>query len=183
MEIPKNFSPQIANSRKTLITPGIPKNYLFGSLAFCIFVLAVYFVMAGYVKFANSQIENLDREIQDTVTSLSTEEVEKVLVLDAQLRGLKILLPQHIFVSDLFSLLENNTSPQVSFSSFKLDTAQRVLSLEGTAPSLTEVSIQAAALKSQQYVRDVVLKDVRQGGVGFEFKLEINFTNDLILVK
>lgn len=183
MEIPKNFSPQIASVKKSFVTPGIPKNYLFGSLAFCIFALAIYFIMAGYVKLANSQIENLDREIQDTVTSLSAEEVEKVLALDAQLRGLRKLLPQHVFVSELFSLLENNTSPQVIFSSFKLNTLQRVLNLEGTAPTMSEISIQAAALKKQQYIRDVVLKDVRQGGTGFDFKMEVYFMNDLILAR
>jgi hypothetical protein len=183
MEIPKNFSPQIANVRKTLITPSIPKNYLFGSLAFCLLALAVYLILAGYVKLAGSLIKNLDQEIQDTVASLSVEEVERVLVLDVQLKGLRKLLPQHVFVSEIFSVLENNTSPQVSFSSFKLDTARQVLYLEGLAPTLTEVSIQAAALKDQPYIRDVVLKDARQDAAGFTFRIEVYFANDLIIAK
>jgi hypothetical protein len=163
------------------VTPGIPKNYLFGSLAFCLSVLAIYFVMAGYVKLVNSQVENLDREIQDTIASLSSDEVEKALVLDAQLKGLKKLLPRHIFSSNVFSFLENNTSPQLSFASFKLDTAQRILSLEGVAPTMGDISIQAAAFKEQPFIKEVVLKNVRQEETGFKFKLEVYFAPELLL--
>lgn len=181
MEVPKNFPKQV--SSKSFITPSIPKNYLLGSGAFLLFALAIYFLLAGYLKLARFQIENLDREIQDTVASLSAAEVERVLTLDTQIEGLKLLLPQHVFVSQLFSMLENNTNPVVSFSSFRLDTTQNVMFLEGSAPTLRDVSIQTEALRSQQYIDDVALKDVRLTNENYIFKIEVYFDRDLIILR
>jgi len=69
--------------------------------------------LAGYKSVTESQIENLDREIQDTVATLSASEVEEVLTLDKQIKTLRNLLPQHVYSSIIFSTLEQNTNPEI----------------------------------------------------------------------
>lgn len=183
MEIPKNFSAKLSVNQKTIVSSGIPKNFLLAALAFLILAGALYLLMAGYQKLATGQIENLDREIQDTVASLSSEEVERVLIIDAQLKGLRRLLPSHIFVSQIFSLLENNTNPQVTFTSLDLNVKENSIQLEGRAPSLTDISVQVAALKGVTYVTDVSLSDIKQETASYAFRMEVIFKKDLVLLR
>lgn len=161
-----------------------PKNLFFASLTFLIMAIAAYLFLAGYRKLAEGQIKNADREIQDIVASISLEEVEKVVTLDAQIKGLKRLLPAHIYMSSVLDFLENNTSPNISFQSLKVSAANNSITLNGVAPSLKEISIQAAAFKQNPDVRDVVLKDVSGAGESnFSFQTEILFSRNLILSK
>ncbi|MEW5805610.1 MAG: hypothetical protein AB1721_02715 [Patescibacteria group bacterium] len=183
MEAPKTFSSVSKTKRLPSSNLGVPKSFIFGSLAFLLVALAFYLFLSGYAKVAQSQIKSLDREIQDMVASISLEEVEKVITLDAQIRGLKKLLPGHYFVSSAFDFLENNTNPNISFRSLKLDTRNNVLYLEGVSPDLREISIQSAAFSQHPEINDVVLRDINNVGDSFNFKLELSFSKSLILIK
>jgi len=160
-----------------------PKNFVFGSLAFLLVSLALYLFLSGYSKLTESRIAATDREIQDIVASISLEEVEKVITLDAQIRGLKKLLPAHLFISSVFDFLENNTNPKIAFKSLKVSLQNNTISLEGAANDLEEISIQSAAFKQNPDVRDVILKDVSNVGNSYNFKLDLLFSRSLILIK
>ena len=180
MEAPQN-SQQFPKTE--IAAPATPRNLLLGSMIFLLVTGAFYLFCAGYKKVAQSQVQSLDNEIQDTVASLSKDEVQKVLTLDAEIKKLRILLPGHLYMSRVFDFLEKNTSPKVTFGSLNMDATTNVLQLSGTAPTLTDVSLQAAALKSVQNVRDVVIRDIGIGrdAKSFSFKLDVYTMKSLIL--
>lgn len=183
MEVPKTFSTVSSPRRLPTSNLGPPKGFLLGSLTFLLAALAFYFFLAGYARVAQTQIKSLDREIQDLVASISLEEVEKVITLDAQIRGLKKLLPNHTFPSQVFSFLENNTNPEVSFRSLKLNVQDNQLYLEGVSPTFKAISIQAAAFSRQPEIKNVVLREINKTGNGFQFELELSFDKSLLLIK
>ena len=160
-----------------------PKNFVYGSLAFLLVSGALYLFLSGYLKLVQSRIKSSDREIQDIVASISLEEVEKVITLDAQIRGLKKLLPNHLFISSVFDFLENNTNPDVVFKSMKVAVHNNMISLAGTAKNLEEISIQSAAFKQNPDIKDVVLKDINNVGLGYDFQLDLLFSKSLVLIK
>ncbi len=168
-----------------IAAPATPRNLLFGSLIFLFVTSAFYLFSAGYKKVAETQVQNLDNEIQDTVASLSKDEVQKVLTLDAEIKKLRTLLPNHVYMSRAFQFLETNTSPKIAFSSLNFDTTTNILQLSGTAPSLTDVSLQAAAFKQAPDVRDVVIRDIGIGrdGRAYTFKLDVFVLKSLILAQ
>jgi hypothetical protein len=160
-----------------------PKNFVYGSLAFLLVSGALYLFLSGYSKLVQSRIKSSDREIQDIVASISLEEVEKVITLDAQIRGLKKLLPNHLFISSVFDFLENNTNPDIVFKSMKVAIRNNTISLAGTAKNLGDISVQSAAFKQNPDIKDVVLKDVTGVSQGYNFQLDLLFSKSLVLVK
>ena len=181
MEAPQNIQ-QLPKTE--IAAPATPRNLLLGSLIFLFVAAGFYLFCAGYQKVAASQVQSLDNEIQDTVASLSKDEVQKVLTLDAEIKKLKVLLPGHVYMSHVFDFLEKNTSPKITFTSMNLDTTTNILQLAGTAPTLTDVSLQAAALKQdEQDVRDVVIHDIGVGrdGKSYTFKLDVYILKSLLI--
>ncbi|OIO50921.1 MAG: hypothetical protein COV41_03080 [Candidatus Brennerbacteria bacterium CG11_big_fil_rev_8_21_14_0_20_43_10] len=164
---------------------GTPKNLLFGSAMLLLVAAALYLFCAGYAKVAQDQAVSLDQEIQSTVASLSKDEVTKVLTLDSQIRQLRILLPQHIAASRIFDMLEQNTLPKVTFTSMSFNTDTGSLQLSGTAQSLQDVSLQAAAFKQIPEVKDVAIKDIgiTKNASTFNFKLDISIARSFVLPK
>ncbi len=182
MESPQTFQ-QLPKTE--LGTSGTPKNLLFGSIILLLVAVALYLFCAGYAKIAQDQVASLDQEIQSTVASLSKDEVTKVLTLDSQIRQLRMLLPQHIAASRIFDMLEQNTLPKVTFVLMSLDTDTGSLQLSGTAQSLQDVSLQAAAFKQVPEVTDVAIKDIgiTKNASTFSFKLDISIARSFVLPK
>ena len=81
MEAPQNIQ-QLPKTE--IAAPATPRNLLLGSLIFLFVAAGFYLFCAGYQKVAASQVQSLDNEIQDTVASLSKDEVQKVLTLDGK---------------------------------------------------------------------------------------------------
>lgn len=160
-----------------------PKNFVFGSLAFLLIASALYLFLSGYAKLVQSRIKSADREIQDVVASISLEEVDRVITLDAQIRGLKKLLPSHLYISSVFDFLENNTNPDITFKSLKVSVQNNTISLAGTGKDLQGISVQAAAFKQNSDIKDVILKDVNGVGAAYNFQLDLLFSKSLILAK
>ena len=128
-------SPQRTQTSKISPAPTLPTNLIIFSLIAFLAALGFYLFLAGYKSVTESQIENLDREIQDTVATLSASEVERVLILDKQIKTLRNLLPQHIYSSRIFLTLEQNTNPAIVFNSLSLDSTNYKLDLTGNSPS------------------------------------------------
>jgi len=93
-------SSQKTPTQKISPAPTLPTNLIIFSLIVFLAALGFYLFLAGYKSVTESQIENLDREIQDIVATLSASEVERVLTLDKQVKTLRSLL----FFDNFFNL-------------------------------------------------------------------------------
>ena len=64
-----------------------------------------------------------------------------------------------------------------------LDVGDNAIRLEGRAQSLTDISVQVAALKGVTYVTDVALSDIKQETDKYAFRIEVIFKKDLVLLR
>jgi hypothetical protein len=174
-------SPQRTQTSKISPAPTLPTNLIIFSLIAFLAALGFYLFLAGYKSVTESQIENLDREIQDTVATLSASEVERVLILDKQIKTLRNLLPQHIYSSRIFLTLEQNTNPAIVFNSLSFDSTNYKLDLTGNSPSLEDIATQAAAFGNVVGIKEVKISDINQTGSGYDFKLEITLDSNFLL--
>ena len=174
-------SPKKVQTQKISPAPTLPTNLLVFSLIAFLAALGFYLFLAGYKSVTESQIENLDREIQDTVTTLSASEVEKVLTLDKQIKTLRNILPQHVYPSIIFSTLEQNTNPAIVFDSLSFDASSNKLDLTGKSSSLKDIATQAAAFGNITGIKDVTISDINQTGSRYNFKLELILDNNFLL--
>ncbi|HOM68546.1 MAG TPA: hypothetical protein PLA57_02050 [Candidatus Paceibacterota bacterium] len=168
-------------TQKISSAPTLPTNLIIFSLITFLAALGFYLFLAGYKSVTESQIENLDREIQDTVATLSASEVERVLTLDKQIKTLRSLLPQHVYSSIIFSTLEQNTNPKIIFNSLSFDSNNNKLSLNGNSPSLEDIATQAAAFGNITGIKEVKISDIAKAGDGYDFKFEITLDNNFLL--
>ena len=181
-----NLNTQSSSSPKTSTkrispAPTLPTNLIIFSLIAFLAALGFYLFLAGYKSVTESQIENLDREIQDTVATLSASEVERVLTLDKQIKTLRNLLPQHVYSSIIFSTLEQNTNPAIVFNSLSFNSNNFQLNLTGNSPSLEDIATQAAAFGNINGIKEVKISDINQTGSNYNFKLEITLDNNFLL--
>ena len=177
-----NIKPQQrTQTSKISPAPTLPTNLIIFSLIAFLAALGFYLFLAGYKSVTESQIENLDREIQDTVATLSASEVERVLILDKQIKTLRNLLPQHIYSSRIFLTLEQNTNPAIVFNSLSFDSTNYKLDLTGNSPSLEDIATQAAAFGNIVGIKEVKISDINQTGSGYDFKLEITLDSNFLL--
>jgi len=174
-------SPQRTQTSKISPAPTLPTNLIIFSLIAFLAALGFYLFLAGYKSVTESQIENLDREIQDTVATLSASEVERVLILDKQIKTLRNLLPQHVYSSRIFLTLEQNTNPAIVFNSLSFDSTNYKLDLTGNSPSLEDIATQAAAFGNIVGIKEVKISDINQTGSGYDFKLEITLDSNFLL--
>lgn len=173
-ELPKPFS-------QAQIEVGWPKTFLTISAVAFIASLSFYFILAGYERFVSRQDRDLDKEIQDIAATLAPEEVQKLLLLDSQIQNLKSLLPSHTYGSRVLEYLEANTLPRTKYTSVSLSLRSRRLSLQGIAPDVENVSLQAEALSRAEETEAFATKNVGAGQGGFGFLFEVIFDKDLVL--
>jgi len=168
-EIPKPFS-------QVEIRVGWPRTLLLASLIFFVLSVSVYFVLAGYVRVADRQSKDLDKEIQDIAASLPADEIQKLIVLDSQIKNLKGLLPNHVYLSRVLEYLEVNTLPRTKITGVVVSTKNRQLSLQGVVPDTQTASLQAASFEKSKDTAAFSIKSIGTsvGGLGFIFEIFFN---------
>jgi|GEM_PF-6317239 len=173
-EIPKPFS-QVQSGLAW------PKTLLTASAACFGLALASFLVLAGYERAVTRQSKDLDQEIQDIAASISPAEIQKLLVLDSQIKSLKELLPQHIYMSRVLEYLEVHAVPTARLMSLSANARRARISLQGSAPDAKTVSVQAAAYENAQLTKEFFIRGVGPGPGGLSFVFELTFDRALVL--
>ncbi len=161
-QITTTFIPKKPIEEIVVNTPGhrsAPAGTLF-IIAIIVLILTIISVggIIFYNKFLNSDIDQLQKSL-----TLSEKEYEPTLLveltkLDKRLKGGATVLNQHVVVSPIFDLIEQNTLKTVRFSKFDLKVSESGIYevvLAGEADNY-----QTIALQSQNFGDITVFKDV-----------------------
>jgi hypothetical protein len=152
---------------------------LVASLAFsivvpCLILAAAYGIMAFRLKQNMKMIETKKQDfemLEQNIRRLTkTVKEQKILEKGARLAAIRFLLDTHIYWTNFFQFLEDNTFENVYFSGFSGDTEGKYV-LDGTARSLREIDEQIKQLKT--LAPDVIKTGADGVGIGSVYKKDM----------
>ncbi|MEK7560065.1 MAG: hypothetical protein AAB522_02075 [Patescibacteria group bacterium] len=166
---------KLASSPSTFIPEG--SGALF-RIAF-IFFIAVAVLSGGLMLYRNYVVNSLEVD-RATLAKLETEfdsafvsEINRVsnsIVVAAD------MLDKHLKQSDIFLLLEENTTPQVFYNNFIYAHDQKSLVLLGEAASYSAIALQAGIFESLDKIESAVFSNLTLRDTGkIAFTLTLNF--------
>ena len=149
----------------------------------CISMSVVYVVQRQIVV-------NLDNAIQKSNRKLaSVKDVDKILTVQNQLKGLTGLHTGKPATSRVFAYLQKTTPKNVSLNKLNLDFSTTSITVGGSAASLDDIKNYADILKSATYTvyggksqkafSDVVLSNFSKNDKGATFTITAKFATDL----
>jgi hypothetical protein len=174
-----SISHQMSSAR---IAIGWPRTLFALTAVLVILAVGAQILIAGYSRVLASRSAAMDSEIRALSGAVPGEDLDWLVKLNLQIRNLHLLLNQHVYLSRLLDALERATLPQVRYTVADISIADSVVSLRGIAPSLEDLSLQAAALRQSPHIIEVMVNsaNVAAGGA-VEFDMDLIF--DLALVR
>lgn len=177
--IPKSFDESGRVKIKT------PHNLL--SIISTIIIFSMIAASAGffiYGKILEKKVAAAEQVASAKEASLDYSAVDKIVIVDRQIKTADSLLKNHTALSKLFNVLEENTIKNLRFTSFQfsyISPTQIALVMKGNARSFGAVSKQAELLTSsesaKQYFKSPLFSDLNldpKGNVGFTFLTTID---------
>lgn len=159
---------------------------LFFYISLGIFV-AVLVSLGGLIVLNRGNLnarDGLVHQNQLKEESLRPELLQQVVVLDTRLKNVRTLLGSHPFVSNVFSVLEHATHPQVRFLNFNFTGDSRKVDMSGEAASYRALSRQIGILE-----RDPQVESVEFGGLSanqekfVSFRISVIFKPTLLSIR
>jgi hypothetical protein len=175
-EIP--ISHQMSSAR---IAVGWPRTLFVLTAVLVMLVVGANILIAGYNRVLTSRSAEIERDIKALSAAVPAEDLNWLVKLDSQIQNLRLLLDRHAYLSRLLDELERLTLPQVRYTSADIDIANSSVSLRGIAPSLGDLSLQAAALRQSPHIIEVMVNSASTavGGV-VEFDMDLIFNLALV---
>ncbi len=148
------------------------------SLSFFIFIgaIVVYLGMNfGYVPYLNTQIKNIDKDIESLSQSVGEQEKNELINFYSQLVNINKLIDSQAKASAVLSFLEKNTHKKVRYTSLAFDAKSDELRISGVASSYEVISEQLNIFSQAPEVESVFLdssaSDKEIKGARFEIRL------------
>jgi len=110
------------------------------AIALAVILTIILFVWNNVIL--KDKLESVRAEIKLLETNQQTQEAQKFVLIQSQLRSLKTILSNHVYSSKFFDWLENLTHPQVALSSISINLIEGSLQLNGVAASVDVLSQQ-----------------------------------------
>jgi hypothetical protein len=147
-----------------------------------ILVLAVWGGIKAYSFFVlEKQLAEISFEIVDIEKSIDGNEVKKLVDLDKTIVLAEDLLARHIYNSNFFILLQDETLPLVQWGGLSLQPEEGRAELSGKTVSFSMLAKQIISFESSQFNAEI--SDISLGENGVEFSAFLNFDPGLLLRK
>ena len=164
---------QIPTFSRSPLSRGGP--FLFyGSIGVC---AAVLIGIGGLVVLNLAQKAEREEFIaQNTAKeeSLRPELLNQIAALERRLKGVRTLITDHLFASNVFGVIEANTHPQVRFVNFTFSADSLKVDMSGEAASYSVLARQIGIFEREPQIERVEfggLSSTSDGLVGFKLSL------------
>ncbi len=178
-----SFVPKQTEQAKVEAVPSDPITALgFISLAVAIVFSLVGFGVTYYLESKNIELRN---NIQSIEINLKNVPLDEMLSFYSKTQNINSVLKEHVYVSTIFSILENATEKDVYFKKFDLsfrEGAGYELSISGISPDTRSMVRQIDTLKDIKYLqvfKSVELKNISKDkfeNITFDVKINLNAT-------
>lgn len=142
-----------------------------------VLIIITAIICAGffsYKKTLSGKSSDLDNEIDRIDQKIGDELDIEVISFQKHLSNLKKMLNDHIYYSNVFSLIEKNTVPTVSFESFSGDVSNKNIQLKGKAISFSSLAKQVVAFRESEEISKLDFSSASigtDGGIDFDLSL------------
>jgi len=174
-----NFSPS---------NPGFRSINIFNIIATVLFVgcFLAYGGLFAYKQVLNRQINEVDTKLQAAKNAFEPDKIHELIEASIRIASTQQLLENHVAVSGLFDLLQNQTLGRVQFDNFnfsKKDT-NLTLTMDGKADGYNTIAAQSIIFSENKFIKDPVFSDFDLSATGnVTFKLTLSVDPTLISYK
>lgn len=158
--------------------------FFFISLGLFLFTLAAYGGIFLLNRAQQQTLATLREQIKSKEENLRPELISQILLLDQRLANIRTLLSKHLFLSNVFRLIEQDVHPQVRFSNFNASANSRKADMTGEAASYAALARQIALFEQDPQVERVEFGGLTLTGENLlGFKLTLTFKPALLQVR
>ena len=124
----------------------------------------------------------MTREIEKQKEEFDPALVNELISVSKNIEAAKAIVGEHRVVSPIFTLLEENTLPQVYFQKFSKN--KNSVSLEGETQNYLEIVKQVLIFKTNPLVQEIAFSKLAKGGKDkISFALEIILKPEILSLK
>jgi hypothetical protein len=154
-------------------------------IAFFVFVivLAVWGGLAGLNYSLEKRRTDFSEQTQLKIQSLDQGLIDQIFTLERRINNIRALLNAHVFLSNVFRLLEGDTHPKVRFSNFSVSAATNKIDLSGETESYAVLARQIAIFEGNPQVENVEFGGLSFSGNLLGFKMTIIFRPSLLQIR
>lgn len=160
----------------------------FGGMFFLYFALVFFFFSlagSGGLLLLNRAQDAARQELREQIgakeENIQPELIQQIFLLDTRLANMRSLLSRHIFMSNVFDLVETLTHPQTRFTNFSLNTETRRLDMSGETASYLALAQQIKLFEEHAQIERVDFGNPSLTGINrLNFKMSITFKPGLL---
>lgn len=156
----------------------------FVSLGLFLLILAAYGGLWLLNRAQHQTILTLREQIQSKEEDARPELINQILALDQRLSNIRAILGKHVFLSNIFRLIEKGVHQEVRFSNFNLSANSRKIDLTGEAASYAALARQIALFEQDPQIERVEFGGLTLSGENLlGFKLTLTFKQALLQIR
>jgi hypothetical protein len=151
------------------------KFFVFTLILIFMVVLGYVGLSFGYRPFMESQIAEIESNLQKISKDITEVDKENLILTYSQQENLRKIIMGRIYASKIFPLMQKITHPKVYYSGLDLVLSEKKLELEGSAESYGVLSEQLAFYDKEESIVRYNLEDsvIREGTVMFKVALTL----------
>lgn len=154
----------------TLITWRWP---LWVSLTLFFLAVAAFISLQIYLSRIQADIVGINNQIKAEAARVSADDETAIARLSDSLSAFKSLIANHSYFSKLLELVGSLTYSKVSFAKFDADKDLLTMQLKGSAQNYTALAKQMVALRENENIKSLDVKNINFGTNGLEFELSM----------
>ena len=160
------------------ITPQKSKNYtvtwrwpLWVSLILFFFSLAAFIFFRVYLSRIEADIAGINDQIKAEAAKINEGDETTVVRLADSLAAFSGLVANHSYFSKLLEFVGSLTYSKTVFTKFDADREKGTMQLKGSAQNYTALAKQMVALRENENVKSLEVKNIYFGTSGLDFEL------------
>jgi len=141
----------------------------------------IFFFYKKYqIKTAFDQSKAKEQSLKNEIAYLDPKNAAR---FKKKIGELSSLLENHIYWSEIFSVIERSTIPTVWYDGLSVASDNYAIDLNGTAKNLDGAARQLVSLKKEKEFQNVVLKTIGSSDSGGNVKFSVSLQFDEKLIK
>lgn len=124
-----------------------------------------------YLSQLQTDLNSINDQIKSEMTQVSVKDENTVLRLNDTLKSFNELAVHHSYFSQLLDLVGSHTYSKVVFTKFNADRENSMLQLRGVTQNYTALAKQILALREDENIKGLEVKEINFGAAGLNFEL------------
>jgi len=144
------------------LPPTWPKGLLTFVFVIFLFTVAAYFGIDYWNKTKKAELAVLEEEFQNLRSDFPLQREQEAILFEKKINSLSKLLNDHTYFSQVLTILEELTHPQIYYTNLDFSTEKNMLTLEGIAKNQMVFSEEVSGLvNNSSKIKAVVVKDMK----------------------